>query len=826
MNFRFTAILFGAVVLGVAILALVTYFDSDKSVGDGLVGPFTKTGLKESDVDTLEILRSEPTEEKLVFTKLGDGKWELRQPVVAKVDPAAVDSLIRALFGAKPARYAGLTENLAQHGLAKPSVRITLKRGTETTATVNVGDTTIGGTDAFTFVTTAENPDRPIALRATDLRPLFRESALGKDGPAWQLAKGLTDYRARRLLGADITNPDTGIESVTLKRGAATLKLSRGAEGNWKFDEPAGFGDADPAGDTVSRTDVLTGVRPLLNALITLQPAGVGDYIEGVPASGWAKYGLDEGDPAVIRVELKPKGAAAAETLLIGKRVEKDGKPVVPTKVYCRLVGDSAAIEVQTDRIDALAATIVNPAEMRNKDLIPEGKKELIDAIDIVQGATTFKLRRIGAGSPAQWAIYGTTPEGRWATFAGASDAADPRASVSKLLDALTKPRAAKAVLSNAAPELFATATATVKVWTNAVALTTPATGDDPPAEPAVKGEPAVELKLGKVEADVAYLKRTAGGQAVDFQVPLELVAALMRPRMDYVDPKAGSFALVSVSKLGFNRGAEAIELLRAGPPERGVNPFGRWEFVKPDAKKGKGADGEQIPLLLQMLAAQQTAKLVSDLPTPDELTRWGLVAPRMKVIVSQEKLPERTYEFGAETEDKKGVYFRVAGKPFAFVAPKELFDLYATTDLRDRTLFRFDAAKVNRIEITAWKNQSTTGKPSVVKLERQGTTWAALEPKDFPVDPSKVIELLQSLQAPRATEFLATATPEMGTTTEEGAFQIVLFAEGGASALLRIGKDDTKGQLYAVGSTIDGVAKIDARTFRRFVEQPASLRK
>ena len=65
------------------------------------------------------------------------------------------------------------------------------------------------------------------------------------------------------------------------------------------------------------------------------------------------------------------------------------------TNVYCRMLGDSAAITVPGDRIDALANTIANPSEMRNKDLLAEGKKELIDAIDITQGSTTFKLRRI-----------------------------------------------------------------------------------------------------------------------------------------------------------------------------------------------------------------------------------------------------------------------------------------------------------------------------------------------------------------------------------------------------------------------------------------------
>ncbi len=824
MNFRFTAILFAAVVLGISVLALVTYFDTGTAGRDGLVAPFTKTGLNESTVDTVEIVRSQPTEERLVFSKIGDGKWELRQPVIAKVDSFAVDSIIKMLFNAKATRYPGLTDNLAAHGLGKPTIKITLKRGTDTSATINIGDTTIGGKNAFTFVTTADNPDRPIALRTVDLRALFRESAAGKDGEAWTLSKWLTDYRSRRLLGENVTsagNAESGIESVSLKRGSGAFKLSRSPEGNWKFDEPANFGEADAAGDTIVRPDLFTSVRTLLVLLVTLQPTSEADYLEGQTEADWIKFGLAENDSAVIRVDLKPKGSAM-ETLLIGKKVlGKDGQPVVPTKVYCRLLGDSAVIQVASDRIDALANTIANPAELRNKDLLAESKKEQIDAIDIIQGTTSYKLRRISSGASPQWAIYGPTPDGRWATYVGSTDPSDPRASVSKLLEALTKPRAAKAVLAPASPDAViapADVRATVKIWYNGLPASTQITDDTVPPEPAVKGDAAVTFTLGKSDADAAILKRVTPSGTADFQIPLELAARLLRPKMDYVDPRTGTFAFTEATKLAFNRGAEGYELVRGAAPDR------RWEFAKPDSRKGNSADNETTLQILQALAAQQLAKLVSDTPTAEELARWGLVTPRLNATVSPAKGPDRVYAFGNETDDKKSVYFRVADKPFVFTVPKELYDQVAVADLRDRTIFRFEAAKIKRLEIVAWKNVDPKGVPFSCKLERQGTTWVATEPKDFPLDPAKLQGLLKALEAPRASEFIAHG-PDMGLDVESGAFQILIVPESGMAAQLRIGKGDAK-TVFAAGSSFDGVAKLDAAVFKLFVEQPGSLRK
>src|SRR5436305_1112567 len=142
MNFRLTGIVFGLVLLLVGGLLVALLVDSGDTAAapDGIVDALTRAGVKAADVDSVEITRTQPTEEKLTFTKAGD-RWVQQGAVAAKLDSFAVDNLVRGLFQAAPVRHPELTAGLGVHGLDKPTVKVTLGKG-DTFATVNVGLTT------------------------------------------------------------------------------------------------------------------------------------------------------------------------------------------------------------------------------------------------------------------------------------------------------------------------------------------------------------------------------------------------------------------------------------------------------------------------------------------------------------------------------------------------------------------------------------------------------------------------------------------------------------------------------------------------------------
>jgi hypothetical protein len=520
--------------------------------------------------------------------------------------------------------------------------------------------------------------------------------------------------------------------------------------------------------------------------LVNLQVNGVEDYTENVDPADYAKYALAADDPTVIRVELKPRNQPA-EVLFVGKKVEKDGKPVVPTKVYCRVEGDSAVAAVPTDRFESLINTVTDPAAMRNRDLIGESKRDKIDAIDSTF-AGGFRLRRVAGPADRRWALYG-----------GPIDPTDTTEQlVTALLGTLAKPRLATAVLLTPNDAAFAGAEAKgeLKVWFDAVEKGTPPADGKWPSEPKLKGDPVTFL-FGKIEGNEVYVRRTAGGKSGDFKVPADVLIAASKPRATYVDPKLGSFTPAAAESLVLFRNGVRTELKR----EASVEPAyrgGKWSFVTPDAEKGKVADGDKVFEVLGVLASLVSPKLQSENATNEELKKLGL-DPASPVVSARVGLPtekekEREYHFGNETEDKTGVYMRLVGKPFVFVVDRVPYTQIATADLSDKVVFRVDAKKVRKLFLNGWKPAAKDATPQNVVLEWQNGVWVATEPAGSAVEPARVAAILAALEAPKAILVLP---PEDGQPTppEYGfgvnPLSIVAELEDKTAVSLQIGGED-----------------------------------
>jgi hypothetical protein len=812
MKFKHTAILLAVALVAVVGLIVYSMSQGEEEVATGESLFPGMAGLKAADIDTLELARTQPKDERLTFTRAGaDKAWKVTSPVTANVEPRDVDALVESVLRLKPIEYADLKKDAKAHGLDAPTVKLTLRQGSGKTAILHVGLTTIGGAKAVTFVATSAAPDRPLAIRKSDLGALWKDAAKA-DGEAWANAKSLTDFRQKRLLGVTMRDPLTDATALRVKAGGKELSLKSTGPDGWRFTVPESYGDADPGGDTEVNKEAFTGVRPLLNYLTTLQWQAPADVIESPSAEDLAKYGLKPDDATATRVELA--GKAGVDVLYVGKAVEGVEKPA---KRYARLDGDSCVVMVPFDRFDALLRTVADPGEMRNRDVVPGAAMARVDALDLTANGFTVKLRKYGKDDAAKWYLVNGTAEPREANaFA-----------VDQLLQAITRPRLATGFPAKSDPANFAPAEtkAVVSLWTDALGSPAlPEAGKAIP-EPPVKGTPIV-VTFGKKEKDTVTIRREAKGVASEFLVPESLLLLAAKGRLEFLAPGVPVFPTNKVAKASFDRPGGSVEVVRATQVDP-LYPNGKWTFAKPADRKDKIADQPNTDALLGVIATMRAGKVVSETPAPAELTAYGFApAPRLKVSLELTDEPGkvRSYEFGAPTSDGGFVYARHAGSTLVYTVPKVDADRLLNDDLRDAILYRIDRAKLNGVSLRGWTG--TIPVPPTHEYTRKGNDWTATAPAGAVADGAKMAAFLQHVEQPRAVRFLGPAKPEHKLDVANGAIEVTLKQDGLPPVVLTLGAETDNGLNYVCSvSTWPGEAfVVQAAAIRVFAGTPGGL--
>ena len=180
MNFKTTYGLFATllVLLGVAAYFLLV---SPKPGEETLLLPAGKAlSLKAANFDSLTIERTKPSEEKMVFTRVDDKRWKMEKPFEARADAGAVDRVIDDLLAARKEGKNDVPKNLADIGLDKPSVTVTMARKDGTKYAVSLGNVTLGGFDAKVFAAASDRPNQPMDIRRGTLSSFIKSEVGGR----------------------------------------------------------------------------------------------------------------------------------------------------------------------------------------------------------------------------------------------------------------------------------------------------------------------------------------------------------------------------------------------------------------------------------------------------------------------------------------------------------------------------------------------------------------------------------------------------------------------------------------------------------------------
>ena len=115
--------------------------------------------LDPKDITRVEIERTKPNEEKIVFVRDATGdRWHIVEPRDYRADSQAVDALVRQIYEASLVKDSDAVNNPKQYGLETPAEVITLsKDGRE--VKINVGDTSPGKDKAVIYVTSSDRKE-------------------------------------------------------------------------------------------------------------------------------------------------------------------------------------------------------------------------------------------------------------------------------------------------------------------------------------------------------------------------------------------------------------------------------------------------------------------------------------------------------------------------------------------------------------------------------------------------------------------------------------------------------------------------------------------
>jgi hypothetical protein len=860
MNFKTTYILFGVfaavlVVFGVTQL-LGLQSPKDRSVYALPSLHDKRKPIRSEDIGTVEVARTQPTEEKLTFYRTDQG-WKLREPSV-RIDGYTVDRLIQQVIDAKKEEKADVTENLKQFGLDIPKTIVTLtQKGGDREWKLNLGDESVtGGSDKVIYVTSSDRPKEPMAVRRSDLDNIFKK---------------VNDFRSKYLLAESSFD----IVSAHLQEPKHDLiDLEKTSDGKWRFDKPA-FGEADFEGEpgaAVATDKKITGVRDLLQALVDVRVESDEDFgATNASDADLAEKGLEKGKES-LRIEVKrqptsfgteEKKPAVQNAVLIGKKADDKGE-----KLYARLENEKNIVKVPAKKVEAITKVIESPSVLRNRDLTQIDTAK-VDAIDLRPNERdVVKLRK--TGQPAEWKLY----ESGKALEAESS-------SVQDLLNALTVKRQVKDFpeASKSDAELgLDKPSAVVSLWAEGIkkeetkdekgkgekkgekkdgqakeekkdakqdehkddkAKDQKKDADkdtakkeekkDSPSEPALKDEkPTARLVFGKRDKDVVYVRREAGNETTRLAVPATLLDKATEGKLAYLSRKLPNFAVNSeVSKVVVARGGQTYEMDKITDDK---NPPS-WKLKEPKDLAGRTADNGKVDHLLSGLRDLHATKLIAEKANESELERYGLKSPAIKATVTVSKPDKKTedyvYLFGKETDDKAHVYAKQASRDMVFLVAKDVLEPLQG-DWQDPTIFPIEVAKVKGLKLIGW--QDVVGSPFTLDLERKSAQdWVVKSPADFKLNVPNAEGLLTWLSQVKAVRFLGKGVPkpEQKLTLKDGALEIVLTLEGEKepSTLTIGGRSDNEGYYARSNKLPDEIFIVPTGNLEQIKKMPAHFK-
>jgi hypothetical protein len=855
MNFKTTYILFGILAAVLLLFIFTLWLGPTDTEGSAYVLPSMHregSPLEPKDITRIEIERTQPKEEKIVFVReAGSNRWRIVEPRDYSANSVAIDALVRQIYGARRDEQADLLNKPEQYGLETPAEVVTLIKEAEPRREVklNVGDTSPGTEKAVIYVTSSDRKE-VMAVRKNELD---------------NLKKPLADFRSHELL-----SPSTGdIQEFALSQRKkdkivkGPMELKKSGEERWVYVQPP-YGDAQDKGANPAGSDQPPdNVEAALSDISNLKVENTQDFIKD-DATDLGKYNLDPAKNDILRVEVdrvesintNEKGEKTRETkkiaLLIGVG-EKVGDKKDKYYAYIDDPKHKDVVALSVNSVARLLKLVDKPESLRDRNLIALGFRKP-DAINIQNGYGLLEFRRIGPSSAPPPVPGGMPPPETWKLWRGDKSYAVDPAVVQGLIGALTAPNQVQGFVDDPAKKGqlgLEKPDAVVRIWADSLQAEEKKEEKkdekkdqkkeeekEKKPEPKDKDKPAYTLSFGRLQENKAAIQRQRGDEKIStvVLVPAKVRDQVFEGPLAYLDKQLPPFnpnrfdtVMQNVTKLTLTRDGATYEISRENKPDA------PWKIDKPIDFVGRTADRSAIQSILGDLNNLRAVKIETDkAPEAAKLAEWGLDKPQLKAVVTMtqdNKTKTFDFDFGKETGDKSGVYLRTSLQDMIVVAANNVVnDL--KRELQDPTVFHFDAAKVQEVKLTGWiALQKPLGKntPLTLTFKRTKDGWEA-EPKDsFKLDKSRLEDFLKNLADLKAVRYVAhKAKPsaDQELDVDKGALLLELTVSGDKEPRklsLTVGKLDAAFGYFAISNQLPGdIFDVRKDLFDKVKEKPA----
>jgi hypothetical protein len=235
----------------------------------------------------------------------------------------------------------------------------------------------------------------------------------------------------------------------------------------------------------------------------------------------------------------------------------------------------------------------------------------------------------------------------------------------------------------------------------------------------------------------------------------VEKPAALKKEETQKAEAQVFKFSRENAARVEIQSAAGAVVLERT-PAEDPASAVWKWRLVEPLAT---WADAVRVDDVLRELEDLKSQRRVEG----TDMAVFGLDAPPIRVEVKMKDGSVLGLDMGRDAQVERGVYARRRG---GAASPVYLLDGYVKTalsrgasELRDRSVVRFESARVRKIEIESLEGRLT--------LEKNAGRWSLSAPKSMQADREAVDNLLQALEFMNATEIVS-ERPDAKTVREK----------------------------------------------------------